>query len=64
MDNGSPGRVVIDGFSRSGDPYGDEGSLNIDDLEAYDIRSYEEFLKLSRFFRELPRDMCVSQIVR
>ncbi|KAH3795068.1 hypothetical protein DPMN_148614 [Dreissena polymorpha] len=54
MDNGSPGRVVIDGFSRSGDPYGDEGSLNIDDLEAGDIRSYEDFLKLSRFFRELP----------
>ncbi|KAH3813109.1 hypothetical protein DPMN_141559 [Dreissena polymorpha] len=37
MDNGSPCRVVIDGFSRSGDPYGDEGSLNIDDLEADDI---------------------------
>ncbi|KAH3885152.1 hypothetical protein DPMN_009142 [Dreissena polymorpha] len=54
MDNGSPGRVVIDRFSRSGDPYGDEGLLNIDDLEADDIRSYEEFLKLSRFFSGAP----------
>ena len=61
MDNGSPGQVDIDGISRSGDPYGDEGALNIDDLEAYDIRAYEEILKLSQFF---PRDMCVLQIVR
>ena len=54
MDNGSPGQVDIDGISRSGDPYGDEGTLNIDDLEADDIRAYEEFLKLSRFFSGAP----------
>ncbi|KAH3793344.1 hypothetical protein DPMN_146852 [Dreissena polymorpha] len=64
MDNGSPGQVAIDGISRSGDPYCDEGTLNIDDLEADDIRTYEEFLKLLHFFHELPRDMCVLQIVR
>ena len=64
MDNGSPDQGVIDGFSKSGDPYGVEGTLNVHDLEADDIRVFEEFLKLSQFFHELPRDMCVLQIMR
>ncbi|KAH3853710.1 hypothetical protein DPMN_096242 [Dreissena polymorpha] len=64
MDNGSSGQVVIDGISRSGNPYGDEGTLNIDGLEAENIRAYEEFMKLSQFLHELRRDMCVLQIVR
>ncbi|KAH3856704.1 hypothetical protein DPMN_099297 [Dreissena polymorpha] len=50
MDNGSPGQVVINGSSRRGDPNDDEGTLNIDDLEADDIRAFEQFLKLSQFF--------------
>ena len=58
MDNGSPCQVDIDVISRSGNPYGDEGTLNIDDLEADDIRAYEKFLKLSQFVHELPSDMC------
>ena len=64
MDKGSPCQVVIDGHSWSGDPYCDEGTLNIDDLEADDIRIYEGFLNSSQFFHELPRDMCVLLIVR
>ncbi|KAH3824050.1 hypothetical protein DPMN_125878 [Dreissena polymorpha] len=63
MNNGSPGQVVIDGCSRNCDPYGDEGTLNIDYLEADDIRAFEVFLTLSQFFHELHRDMCVLQIV-
>ena len=67
MENSSsPDQEIADGQSCDGDYHGnhdDVAPLEFGDLEMDDIRAFEEFRKLSQLFHELPKDMCVLQIV-
>jgi len=66
-DRGSPDQEIADEQSRDDDCYSDhddEETLDLDDLAPDDIRLFEEFRKLSQFFHELPKDMCIAQIMR
>jgi len=66
-DSGSPDQEVADEQSRDDDCYSDhddEETLDLDDLAPDNIRLLEELRKLSQFCHELPKDMCVAQIMR